>query len=172
MSLVVESGAGLSDAESYVSVADATTYHAKHGDPSDWTDATEADQEEGLRLATEYIDHTYAYAWLGQRTMPEDQALDWPRCGAQDPDGFYIAHNIVPQQLKDAASILALKVIQGDTLIPDVTEGSNVTSQSITLGPMEISKTFSGTKSTGKGYSLVSRILAELIGGSGRVYRA
>jgi len=39
MAFVVETGAGLSTANSYVSVAEADTYHSNNGNPADWADA-------------------------------------------------------------------------------------------------------------------------------------
>lgn len=39
MALIVEPGTGLINADSYMTIAEADTYHLKHGNPSAWTDA-------------------------------------------------------------------------------------------------------------------------------------
>ena len=42
MALTHEDGTGKADAESYLSVTDADTYHTAHGDPAAWSGATTA----------------------------------------------------------------------------------------------------------------------------------
>lgn len=172
MALVVEDGTGLSTAESYVSVTDATTYHTAHGAPTSWTNATTAAKESALRLATQYLDVTYGLSWQGERIV-ETMALDWPRYHVVDSDGFYVPANSVPQGIKDACSVLALKSIDGDTLIPDVTAGTNISSESVTVGPITTSKSYSGDKGVTKRYRLVEMLVADYIGGGGgKLYRA
>jgi len=169
--LIVEDGSGISNANSYLSVADADDYHDLHGAPAAWTAAVTADKEAALRLATQYIDGVYGSVWQGRREL-ETQALDWPRCQVWDYDGFPVSFTIVPQQVKDACAYLALKQISGDTLLPDDASASNVTSEAIQLGALSISQSFSGTKTTTKYYRLVEKILAELTTGTGRIYRS
>ena len=52
MSLVVEDGTGKADAESYISVADADTYHSNRGN-TDWAALTTTEKEQLLRGATD-----------------------------------------------------------------------------------------------------------------------
>lgn len=73
MALIVESGEGLPDADSYVSVADCTTYAAAHN--LTFT-GTESEQEAKLRRATQYLDAEYTYK--GEQ-LTASQALAWPR---------------------------------------------------------------------------------------------
>lgn len=73
MALTTEDGSGLADAESYVSVADCTTYAAAHG--LAFT-GTESEQEAKLRRATQYLDTEYTFK--GER-LTQTQALAWPR---------------------------------------------------------------------------------------------
>lgn len=54
MALIVEDGTGLADAESYLSVADADTYHADRNNEA-WQDYSTAEKEAALRKATQYI---------------------------------------------------------------------------------------------------------------------
>lgn len=174
MSFLVEDGSGLADATSYSSIADADAYHADYTTGAAltaWTNATDPEKESGLMVATQWIDANYAHAWSG-RPVNDDQALDWPQECATDNFGLWVSSTEVPVQIKQATAILALKHIQGDTLEPDDSAGSNVKSESVTLGAMSVSKTYSGGKDTKKRYSLVERLIGELIGGGSRVYRA
>lgn len=79
MALIVESGVGLDDAESYVSVADATKYAEKMGH-SAWSavGVTDAQREAALRQATAYIDSRYRFRG---EPLTDTQALEWPRDG-------------------------------------------------------------------------------------------
>ena len=171
MALTVEDGTGLSNADSYLSEADADAYHTAHDDPSAWSGASSADKENALRLATQYLDVLYGARWHGYR-INSTMSLDWPRNSVVGRDGYTYLSTAVPQEVKDATAILALKVVNGDTLIPDVTAGANVMVESVSVGPISTSKTFSGEKTAGKQYSMVDLLLADLVAPSGSVWRA
>ena len=66
MSLIVEDGTGKSNAESYISVADADTYHSNR-DNTDWAALTTAEKERLLRIATDYMVAVYRLRWDGYR---------------------------------------------------------------------------------------------------------
>lgn len=103
--LVVEDGTGKTDADAYVSAADATAYHVKHGSPAAWTAATEAQKDAAIRAATVYLDAKMA--WVGV-VANDDQSLGWPRAEAYDSEGREQEWDIVPQRVEDACSYLAL----------------------------------------------------------------
>lgn len=127
MSLVVETGAGLSTAESYVSVADADAYHALRGNTT-WADLDDLEQKEpALRRATDYMLQIYRSRWKGVR-MQATQALDWPRSGvyvepfmhgAVGEYPYLIADDVVPTDVARACAKLALKAVTID-LAPDL----------------------------------------------------
>jgi hypothetical protein len=54
MALITETGAGLANAESLISVADADTYHSGVGN-TDWAALSVTDKEQALRRATQYM---------------------------------------------------------------------------------------------------------------------
>lgn len=91
MSLTVEDGTGRPNADSYVSVDDATAYHAARGNTG-WATAGSSDggqspasfaaQEAALRRATTFIDATYRGRFPGYPLKGRAQALEWPRSGA------------------------------------------------------------------------------------------
>lgn len=134
MALIVEDGTGLDNAESYLSVADATTYHTKMGNAAAWAAVgAEAVQEAMLRRATNYLRSRYYAMWSGEPVAPF-QRLDWPRWGVPSRDGYNaIPSNSVPEDIKAACAELALKAVSGD-LLPDI-------SQSVKrekVGPIEV----------------------------------
>ena len=75
MSLIVEDGTGLANADSYASAATADAYATAMGLTA-WATATAGQKDIALRRATQYIDARYTFR--GQR-VTEAQALQWPR---------------------------------------------------------------------------------------------
>lgn len=117
MALILEDGTGLSNAESFASVAEATAYFAGRGKADAW-DAVD-DKEAALRNASDYIQFTYAGRWAGKR-LTSAQALDWPRSGVYDEDSrAYVSESIVPRRVKNACIELALKSASGE-LVSDL----------------------------------------------------
>lgn len=163
MALVVEDGSGLATADSYVSVEQATAYHAKRASAA-WTSATDAQKEAALIRASDYV--TAFYTFAGSRTTT-GQRLAWPRLGIAG----------VPEAVKMATAELALRALAGD-LAPDNTSSTTLTGTGALIekkiGPMTLKwdKTGSSTtvKSTGPRFPLVDALLAPLlvqgIGGS------
>jgi hypothetical protein len=120
MPLIVEDGTGKADAESYISVADATAYHAARGNAA-WTAvASDTVREQLLRKATDYMVATYRERWAGYR-VSTTQALDWPRYEVPIRDSAtegtytaYYASDAVPAAVSRACAELALRAIDGD----------------------------------------------------------
>lgn len=113
MALTVEDGTGLAGAESYVSVAEADTYHTDRGN-SAWTDiAATATKEAYLRDAVAFLDGVYESRFRGRR-KERLQALAWPRVGFIDSDGFRWDSDEVPVPIKRAQMELALRRIDGE----------------------------------------------------------
>jgi hypothetical protein len=157
MALVVEDGTGKATAESYISVADAGTYHTNRGNTA-WAALTsDTVREQYLRKATEYMDFTYQ--WTGDRTYPTVQALDWPRTGVT-LKGDAIDDEEIPELIKRACAELALKVASGE-LAADLTQG--VISQ--TVGP--ISVTYDQNSPQRTRYAQVEAMLAPLLTAGG-----
>ena len=129
MALVVETGAGLETAESFVSVADADARHTALGNTA-WT-GTDAVKEAALRRATQYMEQAYRSSWKGTRVL-RAQALSWPRYGAV-VDGYDLDSNYVPTEVANACADLALKALS-ETLAEDLTRG--VVREKV--GPLEV----------------------------------
>lgn len=171
MAFVVETGSGLSNATSYVSDTDADTYLTSYGNvPTAWSGALAGAKQEALNSATRFIDARYGRKWQGRRTL-RAQALDWPRYDVCDHDGYYIESTVVPQQVKDAASILAAKhlelVADGSSLLPDDERPGSISFEKVKLDVLEESIAYSGGSGSQTLYALSDSILKELLKGSG-----
>jgi len=158
----VETGGGLAAANSYLSVAAADDYHLNHSASTAWSGASQADKEKALRLATQYLDARYNGKWKGSRAN-EGQALDWPRANVMDNDGYYYLSTGLPLRLEDAIAELALKVINGDTLLEDLDSPGTVSSESVSIGPISESKTYIGGQTPVKKYALVDNLMRPLL---------
>ncbi len=171
MSLNVETGTGSATSESYISVTDASTYHANRGN-STWALLTTAQMEEALRRATDYMVQTYRRKWKGTR-VTSTQALDWPRVfviredfystGLTIPDvstgEFYYPSDEVPTEVKNACAELALKAASGE-LLPDL--GQGVVREKVDVLEVEYDKYSSQTPR----YTAIDRLLAPFLSGS------
>ena len=118
--LIVETGAGLSNANSYATLAEANTYHETRLHVSDWTSASDANKETALMWATRSIDNMIH--WNGA-VSTDDQALQWPREGVIDRNGNAIENDEIPTFLKYATSEFARLLIASDRMADSDTAG-------------------------------------------------
>lgn len=169
-SFVVEDGSGLSTANSYLSVANADTYHTNVTRSSDWSGATAAVKQNALIVATQYLDIHYQGRWRGCKSSGT-QALSWPRHSVEDDDGYWLDSSSLPQKLKDACAELALRVVLGDDLLGVATTPGAVVSESVTVGPISESKTYLGGKPLGYEYPKLEALVRGLIEAGGSVIR-
>ena len=157
MSLVVEDGNGLSNANAYVSLEDCDEYHADMGNTTWVVDDEDADniaaRETAIRKATAFIDRKYNGRFRGRR-QGASQALMWPRWNAIDADGFVIES--VPDTVKHATCEAALRAFQGTDLMPDMERGGQVIQE--TIGP--ISTTYAAGAPAGTRFSIIEGLLA------------
>lgn len=138
MTLVVTPGA--SDADSYASIAEADAYLALVGGA--WT-GTNADKEMALRRATAWIDATYEGRWGGWRKNGRDQALSWPRYGVYDAEGFVVAFDAIPAEIRNATcQAAARELAKPGALAPDVVSGTIARRKKV--GPLEVEYAGSG----------------------------
>ena len=135
MTIIVEDGTAKVDAETYISVVDADTYHANRGNTV-WTALSTAVKEQLLRKAADYIEQAYRSRWKGIRTT-STQALDWPRQNVSIEDvalRSVLPSNMVPSQVMRACAELAYRANAGE-LAPDIEP--RVTSEQV--GPISVS---------------------------------
>lgn len=154
MSLTIETGAIIPGANSYVSAADATTYHAARGNTA-WT-GTDAVKEAALLKAAQYLDGHYCNRFKGGKYQPLEQSLQWPRVGVFI-DGHLLDAYTIPQRLKDAQCELALIALSAD-LAPSVSAG-------IKREKVDVLETeyFAGAPVGTTVYTAVNNLLADLL---------
>lgn len=123
MTLIVEDGTAKSDANAYVSVADADAYFASN---AAWTALNSTQKEAAIIAATRWVDDAYFGLWKGFR-FRQYQSLAWPRDMSPglslytmrgfaprvttilyDNDGFPIWADVVPKAVQRACMEAAL----------------------------------------------------------------
>lgn len=164
MPLVIIATPGASDANSFVTAAEMTTYCEGRLNASIWTGA--AGQLPALVEASRDLSYLY---WKGS-TVDATQALAWPRAYVQDPDApyddeaitlddiVYFDEDIVPTRVKNATCELALQYLKAgttDIAMPDPTDG--IASKQVDV--ISVSYVTNGTKVT-KGLNRFPRVMA------------
>lgn len=173
MSLIVEDGSVVLNAESYVSVFEADDYHDTRG-TANWSLLSVTEKEQALRRATDFMKGRYRARWKGGRLHPF-QALDWPRQGVVTDDmgsamppyyAFVIDYRIIPLEVKQACAELALRAASGP-LIDDRTQKL----QSETIGP--IKSVFDPNATDMVQYTQIDEMLKIYLGrgGNGAIYK-
>ena len=107
MALIVEDGTGLSDANSYVSVAYADSYFLARNVTA-WASLTI--KEALLIKATDYMEAVYSESWKGT-TLLDTQSLSFPR--------IIDDATVYPYRLLKAVCELALKANNGALLVDE-----------------------------------------------------
>lgn len=121
VTLVVETGAVVANANSYVTLAEANTYLEANIQVFDTWSALSTDDKNALLIwATRYLDQRAR--WNGYKT-DEDSALRWPRTGVYDADNNAIGAHEIPTQLKQAVIEMARYLMVEDRAIERGTDG-------------------------------------------------
>ena len=126
MALVVETGIGLADADSFISLEDARSFAAKFGIT---LPANDTAAEVALRQGCQYVELQQKY-FSGSR-LTSTQALSWPRTGATNAYGDEYADGNMPPQLGFAQVYAAAEYAAGkDVRASD--DGLSVASKEVT----------------------------------------
>lgn len=159
MTITVEDGTGLANADAYASVAEYKAYHAKRG--RDESAVTDAVIEAALVKATDYIDQRFRFR--GYRLNPTVQALQWPREGILDAEGYEVA--ALPAAVKSATIEYAYRAKSTDLWnTPSTDSYGMLTSKREKVGPIETEYAYSGGfTSTIKPYPVADQYLQDLV---------
>lgn len=162
MALIVEDGSGLPNAESYASIAFATNYMASIGN-TEWDALSLVIRENALRVATQYLDMTYALRWKGRKSKrPEDQALAWPRFCVLDQDGYTIGADSIPISLQRATVEAALRALTLD-LTADISSSGLIKEYAIKVGPIMEKTVYAGGASQRTQFTKINYLLRDLL---------
>jgi hypothetical protein len=119
MPFVPEDGTGLPNANAYIDLAFANTYHSDRG--NDGWGQSDGNKRSAIIRATDYIEQRFGLKFRGVRKTKE-QALEWPRLDAFDDDDFaFSSVDEIPRQLQKACAEYALRALNILQLSPDPT---------------------------------------------------
>jgi hypothetical protein len=141
MSLIVEDGTGLANAESLCSVAFADTYHANMGNAA-WAALSTTVKEQCLRKGAQYMLARWRARWKGYR-VNSTQALDFPRWDIVDDNGYIVPSDAVPTPIATANAELALSA-STEELLPNESTPGAITEYSVQVGPIKEAKQITG----------------------------
>lgn len=129
--MIVETGIGIADANSYADIDFADTFHADRGNAS-WAEASQVKREQALIRATDYIDRNYIFSGVA---LSKDQALQAPRLeGSMKP-------------VVRATAMLALIILDDGEM--QRSEDQNITQKSVEIaGAIKESVTYDSVKSS------------------------
>jgi len=169
MALIVEDGSGKSDADAYVSEADANTYFINRQGSTAWNagTVTQLQKEAAIRNATAYLDRRYNNLWMGRR-VERLQALSFPRVDVRDFDGFAVGSDSVPQQVIDACCEGAVLSLSED-LLPDITNAGTISEETIAVSSVRSTTKYEGGKNQSKTYRKIETLLRGLIKNTGTI---
>lgn len=118
MALTLDATAKGADANSYVTVAEATAYFEGRLDSAGTWDAAVSGattEDVALVMATARLE-LEDYAGIPTTTT---QRLKWPRLGTYDSKGDYLDSDVVPRCVKEATYELALALLQNESLLDE-----------------------------------------------------
>lgn len=108
ITLIVEDGTCVVNANSYISLEDANEYQTQRN-RTDWLALTDNEKKASLIKATQYVDNLYK--WRGVRKFHSNQRMNFPRVGIYI-EGYAVKE--IPNQLKDAICEAAYYGFQED----------------------------------------------------------
>lgn len=118
MAFLQETGDGIQDANSYISVEYFQDFHTDRGHVSASSLGDTQVQQCCIR-ASDYIDKRFGRKFRGIRRN-HLQGLAWPRIGAQTDDGYLLADiDEIPRKLQMACAEYALRAAVYNELAPD-----------------------------------------------------
>jgi hypothetical protein len=153
----IDSTVGGASANSYVSQAAASAYFMDRLDADEWLSAPTNHQAAALIMATRRLDEERYHGCV----TSTDQALQWPRAGVTDPNGFVYDSAEIPAPIQRATFELALALLKEPTLLND--SGLNAF-ESISIPSLDITPRSTPAAALP---SYVKRLIAPLrVGGS------
>ena len=136
--LTKEDGSGSNIANSYANVADADAYHLGHLYASAWDTDTDT-KKAALIMATRLIDTEYQF---GGRLALTGQALQWPRIGCPEPDGFTLTFDQADYYTRVAnkititdAGVGQIRILTGVKVVPE-----NVIPKAVVMATIELAR--------------------------------
>ena len=170
--IIVEDGTGISNANSYVTLAEATTYFANKGFLG--FAGTDDFKNQNLINATTALDALYGQRYISFLRDEVTQSLLWPREQIWDRHSRRINDDQIPTVLKNAQCEMAVLSQNGVDLYPEGRKSSNVTGESVTIGKISQSFTYQRTpeqQATYDGFRQIELILWPILNPQSKAIR-
>ena len=130
MQLIIETGMGLPDANSYIDMA-GIDFYLSSSDMTKLGKLSKSEQIDRLVIASLFID--YSFNWLGHKKSFE-QGLNWPRIDVKFQK-YEIPDNYIPLQIKRACAMAVSLLIEYGLGVFRETGEAQVKKEK--LGPLE-----------------------------------
>lgn len=135
MALTVETGAIVSGADTYIDIADTTTFLEQvYGEYDDNAAAflglATKFQEQVLRKAAWFLNIRYRLKWKGFK-VTSYQDLDWPRTDVQDEDDYDVPEDSIPAAVKRAQVEIAIRIANAVAIFADRDRGGLIKSEKV-----------------------------------------
>ncbi len=163
MELVVETGAGIPNANSWVDLDFADLYHASLGNKA-WANASGEDRTALLLKATlSVIVPRYAGRWKGEIAF-ESQSLPWPRRWYHDDEDRWVSAAFVPSEVQFLQCEVALNMLENPDFDKPKERGIVISSEKI--GPITTTLQYDPKAPEALSSPKVSRLARPLLDGS------
>ena len=166
ISLIVEDGSVMQNANTYVGIEYADSYLAQRG-ASEWADKEDDDKAAALIRASDTLN---SFKWNGVTVEP-GRIMAWPRKHMLFTDKSPVQENFIPEQIKSAQCEIAADILLNgaDPLAPvDASRGA-VTSESVDVISIAYATPETNNYSGATGYPAVDGLLRPFLsGGEGR----
>ena len=155
MTMIVETGAGVANANSYTTVAFIQSYFDDRGGNDSWDALSAADQAVILIKATDYIEKRFSEKWIGEKN-DNNNPLYWPRCNVYDKHFRLLYSNTqIPVELQRAVGEYAVRAITSALIEDPTTQGLEVEEVEKEIGPIKKREKFMKNGSLRQRSSLV-----------------
>lgn len=161
MTIIVEDGTIVANANSYIDDTFLTTYASSRGVT---LPATVQEREVLLINAMDYIE-SFAEKFKGERTEPDTQELQWPR---EDVQIYHadLDKNTIPKELKRAQAQAAIEASTADLFFKD--DGTRVKKEKLDVLEVEY---FEGGNSGQPFFEKVSKLMEPLLSNASTALR-
>lgn len=163
MTLTVEDGTGLTNADAFVSLAGFKAHCDARG--TDYSAYSDAKLEQAIVRATDFLSESHS--WKGYKVNARgasggEQSLAWPRYGVTDGGGYAVASTSVPWEIERATyEVAAAEMANPGTMQPVYIGSERVRREKI--GPIETEYDVSDTSAQAARPVLLA--VRDLIGG-------
>lgn len=118
---------------SYLTRNEAIAYFETRLHSAAWTALTDDQKDASLIWATRLIDTSLCFTGSAATST---QALAWPRTGMTSRNGFAIANNVIPQDLKNVVAEMALRTASADPTATSEAEAAGLSE--LKAGPVTL----------------------------------